>query len=225
MARLAVIALDKAEHRVLAEVWKFFPFEGDIQYYYAYPGTKRAPEAAGHPNLISRRFAGKAADAVTGMKAFLEEEGVDRFCFASLAAFEIWREAFGLEAATLFSSAGLSLADISGLGRITQAKLAALSSQAGKPLAALRSEGKEIRLSKGGQVYEDFQAFQKASSGEVLLTRNRDLLSALRGSRGFAIAHFHGESRSANLGIGDGRADFTGVLNGILLAARASGGP
>ncbi len=223
MVKLAIIALDKIEHRILADVWKFFPFDGDIRYFYAYSGTKRSPEIVTHPNLHAKRFPGKPADVFATIQAFLKDNQTTESCFASLASFEIWRKAAGLESITLFSSPDLDLADIGGIGQITQKELSALSRLTGRGFAILKSEEKDILLPGETLVCEDFAAFQRAFNGEVLLTRNRDLISVLRGSRDFTITHIMGDSLSTNLDLGNGQTGFIDVLNKILrvsLAAR-----
>ncbi len=222
MIKLAVLALNKAEHRILADVWKFFPYGNDVQYFYAYFGTKRSPEPAGHKKLHAKRFAGKPINSIGDVGAFLDEYGVKQLCFASLASFSVWQDASGLEVITLFSSRDLCLADISSSGASSSSELEDFARRAGKPLAALQSEKTNIALPPDAIVYKDFQAFQRSAGDEILITRNKDLLSALRGSRDFVINHFHANSKFSNLGLEDGQSDFTAVLNKILQATQTA---
>ncbi|MBW6514403.1 MAG: class I SAM-dependent methyltransferase [Candidatus Syntrophosphaera sp.] len=212
MAKLAIIALFRPEHRHLAQVWKFFPFRKDTDYLYLHAGSE--DELPRHERLAAISFSGQPREAVSSIQKYLQKHKLTRLCFASLASYRLWAEVLGLPSISLYGSKKLSLADVSGLAEGTMEEIVSLVSLLRKTPAVLSGEAGSFAHPPDSNVYPDFNAWQKTGFGELLLTRNQDLVSAVCASRLplFSLSHYQSGLLHANLAIDEENPDFLQTL-------------
>ncbi len=220
---LAVIALNRWERQQLASVWKFFPFGGGPRWFYLYTGPDCSPTLPQHPSFHPKAFSGK--DPVAAMVNFVRSEGVEILCFASLSTEQAWARATGETAITLYESAGLALADLGTLEGDFTARIDALCQALDRHPAILRAEAETLGQPKDGSVYKDFDAFHRAGYGELLCTRNHDLVSAVCHSslNSFTVRHHWRGRQALNLALDVEKVDFLAALNRLLLAGAKGG--
>lgn len=215
MAKLAVIALNRSEHRQLLAVWKFFPFPAELNYLYLYTGADSSEELPRHSNFNASPFTGRLSETIQAMREFLEAEGVSRLCFASLRSFQLWTQASGHQALTYYSDGKITLADIRGLPLLKELDLAALLQPLNLKPALLRDETAELPTAPVPTVYEDYHSWLKAGNGDLLLTRNANLVSAVCGVNRarFQAGHLFAGKQAANLLLDDSGEDFSQTLH------------
>ncbi|HPH60504.1 MAG TPA: methyltransferase domain-containing protein [Candidatus Syntrophosphaera sp.] len=213
MNDLAVIALTRWERQQLAAIWQFFPFRAGSRWHYLYAGQEDSEELPEHPAFLPQAFSG--ADPVAAMEEFVATAGITELCFASLGTQQRWARATGTSSITLYESAGLSLADLSTLDEGFTARIDELCRALDRHPAILRAEVPILGSPKDGSIYVDFDAYRRACYGELLCTRNHDLVSAVCHSSlaSFTVRHHWRGRQALNLALDEEKVDFLAALN------------
>ncbi len=107
MPELAIITLNRREHSVLSHLWKFFPFESDIQYHYLYPGKEDEEITSLRSNVHSLAFSGKLEEVIEAMDNYLKEKNLSHICFSSLETQAVWSRYYKQNAETIYTSQDL----------------------------------------------------------------------------------------------------------------------
>lgn len=225
MESLAVIALNRWERQQLAAVWKFFPFAGDLRWFYLYTGPDCSADLPVHPSCIPQAFPGRGA--IPAMRAFLRSEGITQLCFASLGTEQFWSRETGLPAITLHRSPSLAVADLGALAEPLPGRVEELCRALNFHPAILRSEADILEALPDTSVYADFASFRRSGFGELLCTRNRDLVSAVcHGDlAAFSISHFGEGWQAANLALDSEKFDYLTALNRLRQAGAEAAEP
>ncbi len=215
MTQLAVIALHSFEQSQLREVWKFFPFQKELQYHYLYAGADDSSELPELASFIAQAFPGEPQKAVTAIREYLANKGISLLCFAGFDSHRVWTSTFKADSITLYSNKNLTLADISSLADASGAKLEKLLKPTGLRYAVLRRESESLALPKDASVYTDFQSFQSAHSQEMLITANSDLVSAVCvcNLRQFTVSHVKDGAFALDLALSEAKMDYLQILN------------
>jgi SAM-dependent methyltransferase len=205
---LAVIALRPGEHKQLAAIWKFYPFSGDIAYHYLYPGSRKAYELPSRANFHSVPIPPRPG--YQAIREYLAGQGITRICFASLESQEQWSGALGQPCLTVYEGRHLSLADAGSFTEANDALLAQILKGLQRHPAFLGAETGQFNLPENCSVYKDYGAFRKACYGELLVTRNRDLIAAVCGGNiaNYTVRHISTDMESGNLAINEEEPDF-----------------
>lgn len=213
MNSLAVIALNQFERQQLAALWKFFPFGGELRWFYLYTGREDLEELPAHPSFLPKAFSGQ--DPIGEMREFIRSEEIQNLCFASLSTESQFNQKTASPLITLYDSASLSVADLSTLKDGFSGRISELCLALDRPPAILRSEAETMGVPKDASIYADFDSFRRACYGELLCTGNRDLVSAVCHSHpaAFTIRHFGENLQALNLVLNEESADFLAALN------------
>jgi len=222
MPELAIITLNRREHSVLSHLWKFFPFESDIQYHYLYPGKEDEDITSLRTNVHSLAFSGKLEEVIEAMDNYLKENNLSHICFSSLETQAVWSRYYKQNAVTIYTSQDLYLADISVLPSACPEKLEAISELVKRDIAVLLSEAGTFLLPENTTIYPDFNSFTRTMSHEILLTKNKDLVSAVckASVRHYFVLHLINNKVSLNLSLDTESFDFGYVFTNLSLATK-----
>ena len=222
MPELAIITLNRREHSVLSHLWKFFPFESDIQYHYLYPGKEDEEITSLRSNVHSLAFSGKLEEVIEAMNNYLKEKNLSHICFSSLETQAVWSRYYKQNAVTIYTSQDLYLADISVLPSACPEKLEAISDLVKRDIAVLLSEAGTFLLPENTTIYPDFNSFTRTMSHEILLTKNKDLISAVckASVRHYFVLHLINNKVSLNLSLDTESFDFGYVFTNLSLATK-----
>ena len=222
MPELTIITLNRREHSVLSHLWKFFPFEAELQYHYLYPGKEDEDIISLRPNFHPVAFSGKLEEVIEAMAKYLKEKNLSYLCFSSLETQTVWSRFFQNNAETIYTSPDLFLADISALPSNSPEKLETLSDLVKRDIAVLFSEAGTFILPENATIYPDFNSFTRTMSHEILLTKNRDLVSAVckANVRHYFVLHQTDDNIALNLSLDTDNPDFGYVFTNLNLAAK-----
>ncbi len=219
MNKIAVIALNPWERQQLTAIWKFFPFDDQACWFYLWSGTDSTEDLPHHSAFTAKAFSAK--DPISAIRQYLQDEGITDLCFASFASERLWGRATDSPSATVFLGEKLRVADLSQFEDNPASQAQELSQALELHPAILRSEAESLGIPKDSSVYEDFGAFRRDSSGELLCTQNRDLVAAICQSHPAAldIRHFRSGQLASNLALEEDQMDFLSTLNRLRQAA------
>ena len=222
MPDIAIINLNRREHSILTQLWKFFPFESDIQYHYLYPGKEDTELSTIYPYFHPIAFSGKMDEVAETMNQYLLEKKLHHIGFTSLETEAVWARFFNLNTVTIFISQDLYLADISALPSNCPEKLEALSELLKRDIALLNSETGTFILPENTTIYPDFNSFTRIGSRELLLTKNKDLISAIckANIRHFFVLHLLNDNITLNLSLDADNPDFSNLYTNFNLASK-----
>ncbi len=208
-----MIALTRWERQQLAAVWQFFPFHAGSRWHYLYTGQEDSEELPTHPAFLPQAFS--VADPVAAMEEFVARAGITELCFASLGTQQRWARDTGTTSITLYDSGSLSLADLSALDEGFTARIDELCQALDRHPAILRAEAEALGQPKDCSIYVDFDSFRRACYGELLCTRNRNLVSAVCHSSltSFTVRHYRPGQQALNLALDEEQVDFLATLN------------
>jgi SAM-dependent methyltransferase len=215
LATLAVISLNREEHRRLLEVWKFYPFLLDLHYHYLYTGPDSSSDLPEHTGFASQAFTVKHSGGINLIRDYLVEKGIERICFASLESFALWANLQDIKYLTLYTAKNHTLADLRGCAELSSEELAALLNAAKIHPALLQSEAALSGSNKDAVIYPDYQSWLQNGSGETLLSANPDLLSAICSTNleHYRISHIWSGGEAANLALGGDGDSYVHTLN------------